>query len=547
MVGDGSKNANYAQSVGKMSFSDKANINILTSLLRKHGVRTAVLCPGSRNAPISHNLLEAGMVCHAVTDERSAGFFTLGLSLATEKPVAVCVTSGSALLNLAPAVAEAAYRHVPLVVISADRPADRIGQLSGQTLPQPGALGSFVGYCCSLPEPYDAVSERYCVRLVNEALIHTASLKPVHINVPVSEPLYNFNVASLPDVPVIHRISAPADTGCIARTVAGIMDEARKPLVVIGQIEYHPDMSCIIAAISKRYAVLYESLSATAGGLDLDLVSDLAASEDNLRPDVVLYVGDTLVSNKIKRYISSMPGVRTIGVNVDGEVHDTFMNQTVVAGCDPVGFLRSFAGITEPSADAFHRQWEDVVDKANAIIRESAPRSAEACAVKMLESVLKGEKVNMHYANSTAVRLGNRYTTHYTYVNRGVNGIEGSLSTAAGFSLAAPDKTFCVIGDLSFFYDCNALWQDELDGRLRILLLNNGGGKIFNTLPGAAESPAFGTFVKGCHAASARGICEAYNIGYIACTDEPSLPEAIHRLVTEESLRPLLLECLIQV
>ncbi len=525
-----------------MSFSDRKNVNILTALLLKHGVRTAVVCPGSRNAPLAHNLFEAGLECHSVTDERSAGFYTLGMVLAKREPVAVCVTSGSALLNLAPAVAEAAYRHVPIVVISADRPADRIGQLAGQTIPQPGALAGFAGYGCSLPEPYDEASERHCIRMVNEALLHLAGRKPVHINVPISEPLYRFTVDTLPDVPVIRRISAPVDTGYLAATVAAMLDEAQHPLVIVGQTEYHPGMSEIISSIGRRYAVLYESLSATAGGLDLDTIADLASGDESLRPDIVLYVGDTLVSNKIKRYVASLPDTRTIGVNIDGEVHDTFMNQSVVIGCDPVGFLSSLAEISTPRADAFRNQWEEVMAKSETMIRESAPRSAEARAVKMFENAIAGREAAIHYANSTAVRLGNRYTTHYSYVNRGVNGIEGSLSTAAGFSLVAPDITFCVIGDLSFFYDSNALWPAELDGRLRILLLNNGGGKIFNTLPGARESGAFGKFVKACHTTSAEGVCASYGIGYLSCCDEDSLPAAISRLVHDESARPVLLE-----
>lgn len=123
-------------------FVNKENINILTALLVAHDIRHAVVCPGSRNAPIVHNLNECpDIMCHPVTDERSAGFYALGMSLAVDSPVAVCVTSGTALLNLAPAVAEASYRHHGLVVISADRPAPWIGQLDGQTLHQPGALG----------------------------------------------------------------------------------------------------------------------------------------------------------------------------------------------------------------------------------------------------------------------------------------------------------------------------------------------------------------------------------------------------------------------
>lgn len=529
-----------------MSFSDKSNINILTSLLLKHGVRAAVLCPGSRNAPICHNLHEAGLECHAVTDERSAGFYALGMALATGKPVAVCVTSGSALLNLAPAVAEAAYRHVPLVVVSADRPADRIGQLSGQTVPQPGAFGVFAGYCCTLPEPFDKVSERYCVRLVNEALIHTADLKPVHINVPVSEPLFHFNVDGLPDVPKIERYPIVDDASFLARRAIDFLHNAKRPLVIIGQTHYDRCTSDYIRDVERTFPVLYESLSSVTGGLNIDLICERVAADRSLWPDRVLYVGDTLVSNRLKRFITSIPDAITAGVAIDGEVHDIFLNQVVVMRCGPVDFLLHLASMTrhEGSEREYTSRWKDVIADVQKTTQDTVPVSMEAHAVRKLEWCLKYTNANMHYANSTAARLGNLYSHHYTYVNRGVNGIEGSLSTAAGFSLASPEKTFCVIGDLSFFYDCNALWQGELDGRLRILLLNNCGGKIFDTLPGAAGSPAFGTFVKGCHSTSARGICEAYNIGYIASTDVISLPGAVHRLVSEESDRPLLLEIL---
>ena len=121
-------------------FSNKVNVNILASLLVAHGVRRVVVCPGSRNAPIVNDLNECSEItCYPVTDERSAGFYALGLSLADNAPVAVCVTSGTALLNLAPAVAEASYRHHGLIVISADRPPAWIDQLDGQTIQQPGA------------------------------------------------------------------------------------------------------------------------------------------------------------------------------------------------------------------------------------------------------------------------------------------------------------------------------------------------------------------------------------------------------------------------
>ena len=181
-------------------YTDKKNILQLAALLEAYGITRVVLCPGSRNAPIVHTLSNhPGFVCHAMTDERSAGYFALGLALNSGKPVAVCCTSGTALLNLHPAVAEAFYQKVPLIVISADRPAAWIGQMDGQTLPQPEVFRSLVKKSVNLPEIHTEEDEWFCNRLINEALLETNhhGKGPVHINVPVSEPLFNFTTETL--------------------------------------------------------------------------------------------------------------------------------------------------------------------------------------------------------------------------------------------------------------------------------------------------------------------------------------------------------------
>ena len=190
-------------------FTDKKNVLQLAVLLAAHGIRRIVLCPGSRDIPLVRTFaaMPEKFTCYAVTDERSAGFFALGLSLHDGRPVAVCCTSGSALLNLHPAVAEAFYRQVPLVVISADRPAAWIGQMDGQTLPQPGVFGPLVKKSVSLPEVKTEEDEWYCNRLINEALLETEhhGRGPVHINVPISEPFFDCPVETLPPARVIAR------------------------------------------------------------------------------------------------------------------------------------------------------------------------------------------------------------------------------------------------------------------------------------------------------------------------------------------------------
>jgi 2-succinyl-5-enolpyruvyl-6-hydroxy-3-cyclohexene-1-carboxylate synthase len=236
----------------------------LTALLVAHGIRHAVVCPGSRNAPIVHNLNECpDIACHGVTDERSAGFYALGMAQALDQPVAVCVTSGTALLNLAPAVAEACYQHRSLVVISADRPPQWIDQLDGQTLPQPDALGRFVAKAVSLPEPRDDEERWYCNRLVNEALLEAqADHHPcVHINVPITEPLFTFDVPQLPVERVVVRCRPTADYESLPPELVDGLLQAQRPMIVFGQSSPHLFSGDGTDFLFSHVIVLHESLS----------------------------------------------------------------------------------------------------------------------------------------------------------------------------------------------------------------------------------------------------------------------------------------------
>ena len=218
-------------------YCNKDNVNILTSLLVAHGIRHAVVCPGSRNAAVVHNLhAHPKITCYPVTDERSAGFYALGMAQALGQPVVVCVTSGTALLNLAPAVAEAFYQHVPVVVVSADRPPQWIDQLDGQTLPQPDALGRFVKKAVALPEPHNDEEHWYCNRLVNEAILASThqGRGPVHINVPITEPLFDFSVKTLPVERKISIVSADVTSPTLSH-IGRMFMMAERPMLICGQ------------------------------------------------------------------------------------------------------------------------------------------------------------------------------------------------------------------------------------------------------------------------------------------------------------------------
>ena len=533
-----------------MMYSSKPNVNILTSLLVAHGVRHAVVCPGSRNAPIVHNLDACQRIrCHPITDERSAGFQGLGLCQATGKPVVVCVTSGTALLNVAPAVAEAYYQHLPLVVVSADRPQQWIDQLDGQTMPQPDALGRFVRKAVSLPEPCNDEQQWYCNRLVNEALIAARrdGCGPVHINVPITPPLYDFGVPALPKERVIEFFSAttgPREGMSVvnyAKTLRLQLAKAVRPLIVIGQMKPEEMSDSIVKNLEgKGYVVLQEPLSGAVSDCVIDEMLLLASEADNLQPDYIVYVGGTLVSKRLKAYLRHCHAVCWRG-DAEGEVADTFTNLRGVVQARPADVLETLPSQLNQRWLAY---WQSL--RKEVLERRCAyqPAYSSMLAVKMFEQRVHngGRKAMVHYANSMSVRLACIYAQHYIYCNRGVNGIEGSLSTAAGFSLASDDNVYCVIGDLSFFYDRNALWGTNYLGNLRVLLLNNGGGGIFEKFADHLSDEVDADHVMARHHTSARGFCADNKIEYHCAVNTVGLDLGLSRLMQRHTSVPILLE-----
>ena len=548
-------------------YSDKANINILTALLVAYGVRHAVCCPGSRNAPIVHNLNECPDIqCWPVTDERSAGFYALGMALYMEAPVAVCVTSGTALLNLAPAVAEAYYQHVPLVVISADRPQEWIDQLDGQTLPQPDALVRFVRKAVNLPEIEDDTDEQhwYCNRLVCEALMEASKRVggPVHINVPISEPLFQFNVEELPRECCIGHYSGSVDYyGIEASGLRADFWDASRPMIVIGQNRETVLTDYDLEQLRKHAVVLYEPLGSDLGTTLFDQVLSNMDDDDGLLPDFVLY-GGMVVSKRLKQFLRKATNADFWEISPDGQLHDTYKRtKGVIEGSftSVLPWLEEFLAETATLEESLEKsfgdladtsdfvsRWQQALDHASAVVEATEPPYSPKATVKWFEQQLtaSGNVSWLHYANSTAVRLACLYSTSFVYCNRGVNGIEGSLSTAAGFSLVAAKEglVFSVIGDLSFFYDQNALWNQQLSGNFRILLLNNGGGGIFAQLPGLEQSPARDKFVAAKHHTSAEGICKQNAVGYRKADNMAAMKEGVRWLIDTPSERPLLLE-----
>ena len=545
-------------------------ISELVALLQAHGVRDVVLCPGSRNAPLVHALSHqlAGATCHSIIDERSAGFYALGLALATHRAVVVCCTSGTAVANLHPAVAEAYYQGVPLVVLSADRPERWIGQWAGQTLPQPGLFGSLVRKAVHLPEPHTEEERWYCNRLINEALLAALAPLPgpVQINVPISDP----GVSLLPPTPAKHN-SKPSDRRpvgmqpgrCIRQhfpysvdvqsvePLLGRLATFERKMILVGQETWSAATSTgesFPQSLREQFLCIGESLSnspVSICSLDALLASLSEADRRALQPDLLITLGGHIVSNKIKQYLRNYPPRETWHLSPDPTVVDLFCSITeqIIA---PVGpFLETLAqGLAGHASSPYALQWRERIDR----LPSPTPRYSSLAVVGSLLSHLPEEPCVLHLANSSSVRYAELFRKSrrlLTLCNRGTSGIEGSLSTALGFARQrAEERHFIVIGDLSFFYDLNALGLPEVGSNVRVLLLNNQRGSIFQSLPTLEMDRLSQRYITAEHQLRAQGWAESCGWEYLSVQEASKLEETMAYFVGPAE-RPRLLEAFV--
>ena len=545
-------------------------ISELVALLQAHDVRDVVLCPGSRNAPLVHALSHqlAGATCHSIIDERSAGFYALGLTLATHRAVVVCCTSGTAVANLHPAVAEAYYQGVPLIVLSADRPERWIGQWAGQTLPQPELFGSLVRKAVHLPEPHTEEERWYCNRLINEALLAALAPLPgpVQINVPISDP----GVSLLPPTLAEHtpgssdrrpigmqpgrciqqlypcRIDAQAVEPLLQRLVT-----FERKMILVGQESWSAATSTgetFPQSLREQFLCIGESLSnspVSICSLDALLASLSEADRRALQPDLLITLGGHIVSNKMKQYLRTYPPRETWHLSPDPTVVDLFCSLTeqIIAPIGP--FLDTLAhGLAGLASSPYAGHWRERIDR----LPSPTPRYSSLAVVGSLLSHLPEEPCVLHLANSSSVRYAELFRKPrrlLTLCNRGTSGIEGSLSTALGFARQrAEERHFIVIGDLSFFYDLNALGLPEVGSNVRVLLLNNQRGSIFQSLPTLEMDRLSQRYITAEHQLQAQGWAESCGWEYLSVHEASELEETITYFVGPAE-RPRLLEAFV--
>lgn len=523
----------------------------IIDILRQGGVTRAVACPGSRNTPLLIALSRCEQIrTTVVVDERSAAFMALGMASVSSEPVALVCTSGTALLNFAPAVAEAFYRKAPLVVISADRPMQWIDQDDSQTLRQFRALHNFVKQSYDLPA-FDSDELRWFVdRTVNDALItcRRAPAGPVHINLQIAEP-----VGAMGTVPgdETHRRIAMVDpepqlATAEARQLGRLLASPRKVMIVMGFGQPDAALGRALGRLSRlpNVAVLTETVANLHGP---DFISDIDGTLgplgperlDRLRPDVVITAGGSLVSRMVKQFLRSTPGLEHWHVGRSLTTVDCFRHLARRIEMSPARFFAQLASAMQPhKAPCDYAHLWATARNATRSLRQAYAARAPWSDLKAFATFMPmiPRNFNLQLSNGTPVRYAQLFASHPVHrcdCNRGVSGIDGSTSTAIGATMAyGAAPTLLITGDMSAQYDMGALASIPLPPRFKMIVMANGGGGIFHFIKATRSLDIVPRFFDSPCRFPARQLAEAFGMAYHEAASERQLRAEFPRFIS---------------
>lgn len=523
--------------------------SIIQTCLAK-GITTIIISPGSRNAPLTISFASnPDFKCYSIADERAAAFFGLGIAQQTKEPVVLVCTSGSALLNYYPAIAEAFYSQIPLIVISADRPQSKIDIGDGQTIRQQNVFANHSLYNANLNEHASVENDLK----INEA-INTAITKkgPVHINAPFEEPLYD-TVSEL-SVAVI-TIAPPRGTQSVSgeglSEFAAIWNNATKKIVLVGVNEPNAIDEKTIDALAKDESVVV--LTETTSNLhhpafisNIDTIITPFTNEDfeDFSPEILVTFGGMIVSKRIKAFLRKYKPKHHWHID-SLRAYDTFNALTKHFEVDPKVFFDAFLPLKKAVQSDYFQKLE-AVKALRALKSEIYLADIPFSDFKVFEKVLPSLPKNsqLQISNSSAIRYAQLIAIDPSievYCNRGTSGIDGSTSTAIGAAVANGKQTVFITGDIGFLYDSNALWNSYIPKDFKIILINNGGGGIFRILPGHKETPVFNTFFETSHGLTAEHLAKMYDFEYHIASDETSLENSLAALYAQNE-KPSILE-----
>lgn len=530
-------------------FPKKELAQLVVSACYQFNIDTVVISPGSRNAPLTvgfsnHPAIEA----LSVVDERCAAFFAMGIAQQKQKPVAIVCSSGSALLNYYPAIAEAFYSQIPLVVISADRPKHLIDIGDGQTIRQENVFENHILSSANLIEKESQLKNN--TDLLVEALQVSKNQKgPVHINVPFDEPLYE-TVKELKVFDFSNVISSDTKQSVDLGKLVPVWNSSIKKMILVGSNFPDVELQKILDVYAEDASVLV--LTETTSNVyhskfisSIDkLISKLTEEEyKELQPEVLITLGGMVISKRIKQFLRKLQPKHHWHVD-ELKAIDTYHCLSEFVQTNPVTFLRMLSDKKKDIQSNYQVRWLQEKE-LRAIKHEEYLKNCKYSDLKSFEVILDSipDNSQVQISNSSIIRYSQLFNVNPTlqvYCNRGTSGIDGSTSTAIGAAFGSKNQTVFITGDLSFFYDSNALWNTNIPKNFRVIILNNAGGGIFRYIPGPLSTNA-AEYFETPHGLTAEHLSKMYGFEYVQVKDLKSLQNSLTSFYSESN-QPKIME-----
>jgi 2-succinyl-5-enolpyruvyl-6-hydroxy-3-cyclohexene-1-carboxylate synthase len=516
-------------------------------IFRQKEIQHIVISPGSRNAPLTMGFTnQEGFTCYSIADERCAAFFALGLAQQLQKPVAVVCTSGSAVLNYYPAVAEAFYSQIPLLIVSADRPKSKIDIGDGQTIRQENVFANHIVFSANLTENASEENDNLIVSAIEAAISQKG---PAHINVPFEEPLYETLLAPTYVPKVTTSAIEDAEFTLDAKFISE-WQSAKKKLILAGELLPNAIEQIYIESLAKDESVLVllEKTSNLHYPSFIDRIDTLVSTfseedKQNFQPDILLTFGGMIVSKRIKSLLRKYQPTQHWHVD-EIRAYDTFGCLSQHFKTNSTRFLSQLVvennAVESKYQHDFQSIWQDRLVKHHKYMSE-IPFSD----FKVFDFLSRNlpENIQLQVSNSSPIRylqLVNCNKTIEVFCNRGTSGIDGSTSTAIGAAVANKKPTIFITGDISFLYDSNALWNNYIPKNFKIILINNSGGGIFRILPGHQETETFNTFFETSHHLTAEHLAKMYAFEYTSVQNEPELHSVWDSFISNQNTPSIL-------
>lgn len=515
----------------------------IIEICKAKGLTEIVISPGSRNAPLTIGFASnSNFKCYSIADERSAAFFALGMAQQTNKPVALVCTSGSALLNYYPAVAEAFYSQIPLVIISADRPLDKIDIGDGQTIRQQNVYANHILYSANL---LAEASQENDLKISDAITLAKVKKGPVHINAPFEEPLYE-TVSSVSVNPLISEMTFEnASFDEDLTEFASKWNVSTKKLILVGVNFPNEIEEKFINQLANDPSVVV--MTETTSNLhhpnfvnNIDTIITPFTEEDfkDFQPEILVTFGGMVVSKRIKAFLRKYrPKAHW---HIDSlRAYDTFNALSKHFEVNPNEFFKKFLPKTHEIESDYNKKTQELKSfrkEKHDLYLSKIPFSDFKVFEKVMPSLLKNSQLQI--SNSSAIRYAQLVDIDPTisvFCNRGTSGIDGSTSTAVGACFATKQNTILITGDISFLYDSNGLWNNYIPKNFKIILVNNGGGGIFRILPGHQETPVFNTYFETSHCLTGEHLAKMYQFDYFKASDETSLEENLERFYASKN------------